>query len=180
MSCAAIDIVGIGSILPAMPLQPHTLPPEFGGQSYTAYHCDAAALKSLVPAAKLRRLGRAQVTALSAAILAAKDADQDLPLNVNTAVMVGTGLGEQEETGEFLRQMFLSGGQELRPARFINSVHNSIASNVAIFFGARAENYTFTHGAISFELALGGAIRAIQSGRADAVRQQAAASFTGR
>jgi 3-oxoacyl-(acyl-carrier-protein) synthase len=148
---------------------PYALPPEFGAPACLAHTCDPAPAKGLFPPNRLRRLGRAQVLALASAVLAAQDCTHPLPFGDRSAVVVGSGLGEQDETTEFLRGMFASNEAELRPARFVNSVHNSMASQIAIHFGARGENNTFTHGDISFELALESGLRSIRTGRADTV-----------
>jgi 3-oxoacyl-(acyl-carrier-protein) synthase len=101
----------------------------------------------------------------AAAHLAIRDAGGP-PGTDAVRVYVGTGLGAVAETAAFLENMFAKEGQEPMPARFINSVHNSIASRVAIEFGFRGQNLTFSHDSTSFELALHRAAMDITLGRA--------------
>jgi hypothetical protein len=79
---------------------------------------------------------------------------------------VATGLGEIGETTSFLENMVNKAEVEPKPARFINSVHNSVAAQIAINFGFLGENHTVTHGAVSFELALWQAMALLRAGRA--------------
>ena len=164
-----VDVFGVGVVLPNATPMPYALPPEFGALICLAHTCEPSPAKGLFPPNRLRRLGRAQVLALTSAVLAVKDCTHPVPFGDRSAVVVGSGLGEQDETASFLRCMFATNEAELRPARFVNSVHNSMASQIAIFFGARGENNTFTHGAVSFELALESCLRSIRTGRADSV-----------
>lgn len=164
-----VDVLGVGVVSPNATPMPYALPPEFGALTCLAHTCEPSPAKGLFPPNRLRRLGRAQVLALTSAVLAAKDCTHPVPFGDRSAVVVGSGLGEQDETADFLRCMFATNEAELRPARFVNSVHNSMASQIAIFFGARGENSTFTHGAISFELALESGLRSIRTGRSDSV-----------
>lgn len=169
-SCGqSVDVLGVGMAFPDSPPAPYALPPELGGAPCVAYACAASPAKGLVPPNRLRRLGRAQSLALASAALAVKDCPHPLTFGDSSAVALGTGMGEQGETADFLTRMFATDEAELRPAHFVNSVHNSMASQIAMMFGMRGDNYTFTHGAISFELALEAGVRWLRAGRADVV-----------
>ena len=78
---------------------------------------------------------------------------------------LGTGFGEWAETLLFLENLVRLEEREPKPTRFANSVHNSLASQVAINFGLKGENHTLTQGPISFELALWQAAVLLQTGR---------------
>jgi 3-oxoacyl-(acyl-carrier-protein) synthase len=82
------------------------------------------------------------------------------------AVCLGTGLGELGETAAFLENLIRLDEREPRPTCFTNSVHNSLASQVAIQLKFGGENHTVTHGPVSFELALWQALVLLKTGRA--------------
>jgi 3-oxoacyl-(acyl-carrier-protein) synthase len=103
-------------------------------------------------------------------LLAAYEALEAFPLSSSaqdqTAVCLGTGFGELGETWLFLENLVRLEEREPKPTRFANSVHNSLASQVAINLGLKGENHTLTQGPISFELALWQASVLLQTGRA--------------
>ena len=158
-------ILGEGLVLPDP--APAMLPPAVSerltpGPCHTCSALPPA--RSLSPRA-LRRLGRAQRLALAAAERALDAAGEGNRPSDGGAVVVGTGLGCLGETAAFLENMVQLEGREPKPAAFIQSVHNAPAAQLAICFGLRGENQTFTHGAISFELALGHALWVLRAGR---------------
>ena len=128
-----------------------------------------ASCAGLVPPGMARRIGRLQKMAIAAARLAMQEAPAPPADPANVAVCVGTGLGSQTETAEFVENMIRLGEAEPKPARFVNSVHNSIASQLAIAWGFSGENHTFTHQSISFDLALWQAVQLLRTGRAERV-----------
>jgi len=134
-----------------------------------AFVCSTELCGRLIPAATARRLGRVHKMALAAAKLAIDDSGVRPADPARVAVSVGTGLGSQTETADFLENMIRRDEAEPKPARFVNSVHNSVASQLAICSGFGGENHTFTHQSISFELALWQAVHLLRSGRADYV-----------
>ncbi len=164
----AVDVAGVGSIFPAPAPEMRALPQELGGESYPAYACAAAPGKDLIVPGKLRRLGRAQQLALGATLLAAPDGALPPDVGERGAVCVGTGLGETGSTAAFLKSVLGPGQRFPRPSHFINSVHNALASEIAMELGFKGENCTVTHGAISFELALRRAMFLLHARRCDA------------
>jgi len=120
--------------------------------------------RSLSPRA-VRRMRRAQRLALAAAERALEAAGEANRPSDEGAVVVGTGLGCLGETAAFLENMVQLEEREPKPAAFIQSVHNAPAAQLAICFGLRGESQTFTHGAISAELALGHALWVLRAGR---------------
>jgi 3-oxoacyl-(acyl-carrier-protein) synthase len=152
MDSKMVEIQGVAAIFPSAEsvLLDVAMGPEV--LSLPAYICSELTEDGLVPAKLLRRLGRTQRLALIAAYRALKSFQvRDC---ASAAVCVGTGLGEWSETADFLENMIRLDEAEPKPTRFINSVHNSIASQLAIAFGFEGENLTFAHNAISFETAL--------------------------
>jgi 3-oxoacyl-(acyl-carrier-protein) synthase len=163
-----VEIVGMGVVQPASEPQRMEAPPGLGLQGCPAYAWSGSSPSDLVSPNTLRRLGRAQRMALVAAHLAVQECAA-LEHRESVAVSVGTGLGALGETVGFLENMIEREEQEPKPTRFINSVHNSLASQIALTLGFRAENHTFTHQAISFELALWQALRVLHAGHAPRV-----------
>lgn len=70
------------------------------------------------------------------------------------AVIMGTGLGCIENTEKFLSAMVNDGEQFLTPTYFMQSTHNTIASQVALNLKCHGYNCTYSHRGISFESAL--------------------------
>lgn len=69
-------------------------------------------------------------------------------------VLIGTALGCTTETEQFLVHLIEADEATPRPRAFSQSVHCAIAAQVAIECGARGEAQTFTHGEVSFGLAV--------------------------
>jgi len=160
---ASVRVLGTGLVLgdtqPVM-LEP---PADIALKRGPAYVCATAPDLRAVTPGLVRRLGRSQrmmVAAAAQAIAATALEPKDM-----VSVAIGTGLGMVADTVDFLENMIRLDEREPRPAKFINSVHNSAAANVAIAFGFTGENRTIIHEGISFELALWQAIRSLQSGR---------------
>jgi len=163
------EILGVGMLRPEGNPAAVPMPPWLGAEQCFAYGLSAPPGTGLIPGASLRRLGRIQRMALAAAHLAVKDSPVGLCTGEGGAVAVGTGLGELGETAAFLENMIGLNEREPKPACFVNSVHNSLASQIALAFSLRGENHLFTHGPVSFELALGQALHVLRTGRAEQV-----------
>ncbi len=122
-----------------------------------------AAFKSLLPPMKIRRLGRVQIMALAAA----QKLIQIAPFTDREAtVLVATGLGEHSETAAFIENMARNNEATPMPAKFINSVHNSLAGQLAIWHQLSGENHTFTHNKLSLTAALWEAMVILGNSRA--------------
>jgi hypothetical protein len=74
--------------------------------------------------------------------------ERELP--ETTAVLFGTALGCLTETEAFLENMITNNEETPMPRAFSASVHNAMASRVAITLGARGTNRTYVHGEVSF------------------------------
>ena len=53
---------------------------------------------------------------------------------------VGTSVGAVGETAGFLENLIQGEGEHPKPTKFINSVHNAMATQIAIQFGFTGEN----------------------------------------
>ncbi len=158
-------------VLSAVAIVPDRPPVSLPGADHTGagygYLCDIPPIDDVRLTAILRRAGRSQVLALTAASRALNMYDRPLGDPSRVAVTFGTGLGSIGETVDFLENMIRLDEQQPRPARFVNSVHNSAAASVALACGLTGENRTFIHESISFELALKQALYALNHNRAD-------------
>jgi 3-oxoacyl-(acyl-carrier-protein) synthase len=157
-----IAILGVGLVVPSE--SPVMLEGLEAGQGAPGYMCEIEAL-GLDLRGALRRVGRSQQMALAAVAEAISDAGRSNTPLETTAVIAGTGLGTVGETVAFLENMFAMKEAQPKPAKFINSVHNSVASAVAMAYRMRGENRTFVHESISFELGLKHALRSIERER---------------
>jgi hypothetical protein len=89
--------------------------------------------------------------------LARRAAGDAMP--AETSIAFGTSLGCLTETVEFLDNLIAQDGANPAPRAFSASVHNAIASRVAIALGARGACRTFTHGEVSFVQACAAVLR---------------------
>ena len=135
-----------------------------------AYICRDFGVKTRLSAKRRRKLGRLQ----QMSIVAAQDAlglagDDELPEldSDRTCVSMGSGWGCLAEASMFLEHVCDSDESLPLPMRFTNSVHNALASQVAIEFKARGLNATLTHREVSFETALWHGTRELSAGGAD-------------
>jgi hypothetical protein len=120
--------------------------------------------QELSPPGTRRRGGRA---ALLAVALSQRCLDPAVPMQ-DAAVLFGTALGCLTETTAFVSHMIAAGEATPKPRAFAASVHNAIASRVALEFGARGECQTFAHGEVAFAHALWAAARVLARARSTA------------
>jgi hypothetical protein len=160
-----IYIIGHGTCLPDDQPQMVNISAENDKQQYLAYVIDGPVAKGMIPAGKLRRLGKIQKMALSSTWKAIDGCSADLTQD-DISVAVGTGLGSMNQTVSFLENMFINNEAFPKPACFTNSVHNAVASQIAIIFNCKGENHTFTQNAMSFEIALKYSMTLLQGDRA--------------
>jgi 3-oxoacyl-(acyl-carrier-protein) synthase len=116
--------------------------------------------------AKQRKLSRLQQMALVASrkCLIAGSASV---APEKTCVAVGTGLGSLNDTAAFVENMILKDERAPRPSLFTSSVHNSLASQLAIELNFAGLNSTPIQREISFETALWQGATELASGRAE-------------
>lgn len=90
-------------------------------------------------------------------------------LGSDTAVILGTALGSMTETMSFVESMIKDCETNPKPRAFAASVHNAIASHVALVLGARGACQTFVHGSTSWAQSLFAATRVVAEGNAGPV-----------
>lgn len=103
-----------------------------------------------VDSKQIRRMSRVIKMGVGASIMALQDAGLEQP----EAIIAGTSLGCLEDTGSFLTKLVANKEEFLNPTAFIHSTHNTIAGQIALFFGCRGYNSTYAHRGTSFEAAL--------------------------
>lgn len=113
--------------------------------------------KNIVDSASLRRMSRVQKFGLCTAL----NALQRLNKTVD-AIIIATGWGCIDSTYKFLERMFDQKELPLNPAVFIQSTHNTIASQIAIYLKSKVYNNTLTDNRLPFELAMDNAILCLQ------------------
>src|SRR6478609_5383826 len=112
--------------------------------------CAAPNTKGILNPIQARRLSRLIKTNLYTSIKALQAAEIENP----DAVLTATGLGCLEDTERFLKDCIVSNEENLSPTSFIQSTHNTISSQIAIYLKCYGANYTYSQRFFSFENAL--------------------------
>jgi 3-oxoacyl-(acyl-carrier-protein) synthase len=165
----AADIVAVGAVRPAHSPVTRPAPAGVAQEPWSAYRLDAATLQSLSPPERIKRMGRGQEMAIGAvqrAIDSCAGRTDPPARGSGTAVSVGTAWAEEGDEITFLENLIKLGEKAAKPAYFVNSVKNALASQLALTFGFQGENQTFAHDALSFESALWQGAHLLRAGRA--------------
>ncbi len=120
-------------------------------------NCVEPEYESWLDPRQLRRMSRILKMGITAALMALREADIEVP----DGIVTGTGYGCLEDTGTFLKKLIENNEEALNPTPFIQSTHNTIGSTIAMLLQCQGYNQTFTHSAFSFEHALIDALMAI-------------------
>lgn len=143
-------INGIGNISPQPTLDNDRFLEEVINNEGTSLACVEPDYKNYINRKYLRRMSRAIKMGVSAAKICLGEAQMDNP----DAIIVGTGLGCVEDTERFLKAIYESNEEIISPTQFIQSTHNTLASQIAIMLGCDNYNFTYVHRGFSFESAL--------------------------
>lgn len=81
------------------------------------------------------------------------------------AIITGTSIGSLTCTEKFLAEMTENHEQLLKPTHFMQSTHNTVSSMLAIQTKTHGYNSTYSHGTISFDLAVQDAVTQMKLGR---------------
>lgn len=106
--------------------------------------------KQFIPPAASRRMAKGIKMGVAASKIAMDEAGIE---NVD-AIITGTGMGCMIDSEKFVSAIIDNNEQYLTPTPFIQSTHNTVAGQIALGIGCKAYNFTYVHGAISFESAL--------------------------
>jgi 3-oxoacyl-(acyl-carrier-protein) synthase len=162
----AADIVGAGALRPGPAPVTRPAPAAVAQEQWSAYRLDDCTEESLSPPGQIKRMGRGQAMAIAAVQRAIDSCGAPPARGSATAVSVGTAWAEEGDEIIFLENLIRFGEKGAKPAFFVNSVKNALASQVALTFGFQGENQTFAHDALSFESALWQGARLLRAGRA--------------
>jgi 3-oxoacyl-(acyl-carrier-protein) synthase len=131
------------------------------------YACGEFGAEQFLDPPTRRRVSRIQQMVITAA-------HRSLPASLlattvpgRIAIAIGTGLGSLNDTAAFVENMIRKEERAPHPALFTNSVHNSLASQVAIKLNLAGLNSTAIQREISFEFALWQAATELALGRAN-------------
>ena len=83
------------------------------------------------------------------------------------AIVVGTSMGCNTFTKQFLDKITASKGGLISPTAFIVSTHNTIAGQISLMLGNHNYNMTHTQNSLSFEHALTDAMLCLKEGKED-------------
>lgn len=114
-----------------------------------------------LPPMKARRMGKLQKRALVTALKAMEISGIGEP----DAILNGTAMGCMEHTLQLLDGLHEEGEAVSMPTAFMQSTHNTVASQIAIFTKNHGYNTTYSHRTVSFELALQDALLRLRAGR---------------
>lgn len=121
--------------------------------------------KQWLSAGESRRLGKILKRAIVTSSVAMTRSGVPKP----DAIITATGLGCVKNTELFLTDLCFGGEQLLKPTQFMQSTHNTIGSLIAIMNDCKGYNATFSHGAVSAEVALIDALTLLHLGDASTV-----------
>ncbi|MDR0364576.1 MAG: beta-ketoacyl synthase chain length factor [Bacteroidales bacterium] len=114
-----------------------------------------------IPPMVARRMG----VILKRALASALHVIQKTGVNNPDAIITGTGLGCIENTEKFLTAMLDNHEELLTPTFFMQSTHNTISSQIAVYLKCKGYNSTYSHRGTSFDNALLDAFMQFQLGK---------------
>ena len=165
-STISADILAAATLSPGPRPVSRPAPASVAQGDWTAYRLDEAAEQLINPPDRLKRLGRGQAMAIGTVQRALATCAEIPERGSSTAVAVGSSVCEEGDEIAFLQKIIELGEKAAKPAYFVNSVKNALASQLALTFGWQGENQTFFHGGLSFESALWQGARLLCAGRA--------------
>ncbi len=148
------------------PLEPGLFALPLPARALPAFVCGEFDTDALDPVRR-RRMSRLQQMAVAAARQSVAWLDERGRAGNRVSVAFGTGFGSLNETAAFVENMILKEERAPRPSCFTNSVHNSLASQVALELGLKGPNVTAVQREISFEAALFQGAATLRNGDAD-------------
>lgn len=116
--------------------------------------------RDFIPANEARRMGSIMKRAIVTALKVLADTGVQHP----DAIITGTSIGSLDYTERILDDMTANGEEALSPTFFMQSTHNTVGSSIAIYTKSHGYNTTYSHGQLSFDLALQDAWMQMQLG----------------
>ncbi len=130
--------------------------------------------KNIIDVKLMRRMSRIVRTGLASAISCLKEAGKE---NVE-AIITGTAYGCMEDSEKFLRTIVEQDEEMLSPTSFIQSTHNTVGAQIALFLKCHDYNNTFVHRGFSFEHALIDAMLLLNENKAENILAGSADEMT--
>lgn len=124
-------------------------------------HAVEARYKDFIPPMEARRMAPIMKRAIATSLKALSKAGMEHP----DAIITGTSIGSLDFTERFLDSMIANDEELLKPTHFMQSTHNTVGSALGIYTKSYGYNATYSHGEISFELALQDAQTQVRLGR---------------
>ncbi len=106
--------------------------------------------KEFIPPAQIRRMSK---TVKMSAVAAQKAMEQG-GIQHPDAIIVGTGMGCEEDSEKFLKNVIENNEEFLTPTHFIQSTHNTVAGQIALANSCHAYNFTYVNPGSSLEMSL--------------------------
>ncbi len=106
--------------------------------------------RDYLAAGETRRMGNLMKRALVTTLKVLRETGTEHP----DAVITGTSIGSLDYTERFLDAMTENGEEALSPTYFMQSTHNTVGSTLGIYTKTDGYNTTYSHGAMSFDLAV--------------------------
>ena len=108
------------------------------------------AFREYIAPNEARRMGNIMKRAIVTSLKVLKETG----INHPDAIITGTSIGSLNYTEKFLDDLVENGGESLSPTYFMQTTHNTVSSAISIYTATHSYNTTYSHGGISFELAL--------------------------
>ena len=108
------------------------------------------AFREYIAPNEARRMGNIMKRAIVTSLKVLKETGIEHP----DAIITGTSIGSLDYTEKFLDALVENGEESLSPTYFMQTTHNTVSSAISIYTGTHSYNTTYSHGGISFELAL--------------------------
>ena len=108
------------------------------------------AFREYIAPNEARRMGNIMKRAIVTSLKVLKETG----INYPDAIITGTSIGSLNYTEKFLDDLVENGEESLSPTYFMQTTHNTVSSTISIFTATHSYNTTYSHGGISFELAL--------------------------
>ena len=108
------------------------------------------AFREYIAPNEARRMGNIMKRAIVTSLKVLKETG----INHPDAIITGTSIGSLNYTEKVLDDLVENGEESLSPTYFMQTTHNTVSSTISIFTATHSYNTTYSHGGISFELAL--------------------------
>ena len=108
------------------------------------------AFREYIAPNEARRMGNIMKRAIVTSLKVLRETGIEHP----DAIITGTSIGSLDYTEKFLDALVENGEESLSPTYFMQTTHNTVSSAISIYTSTHSYNTTYSHGGISFELAL--------------------------